>query len=135
MPQIVLKTARDRDLYLIWSTVVDAPVAGPGSRERVAKRLLSEARTRYTADEVEAILTRVDANGSSDRVARFGWWDDETLPVMEGSPDDGWYHIRRDRLAAYADALLRDDEAAATALLECWQRYDEDDEDEDDVPG
>lgn len=128
MPQIVLKTDRDRDQYLIWSTVVHAPVAGPGSRGQAANHLLSKARTRYTADEVEAILARVDANGSSDRVVRFGWWDDETLPVVVGSPDDGWYRIRRDRLGAYADALLADDDAAAQALLERWQRHDEDDD-------
>jgi hypothetical protein len=127
MPQIIIKTARDRDQYLIWSTNVDNAVAGPGTREEVKRWLLTKDRTRWTADEVERILERADANGSSDRAVRFGWWDDEFLSVVEGSPNDGWYHLRRDRLADYADALLRDDEAAAVALLECWRRHGEDD--------
>jgi hypothetical protein len=127
MPQIIIKTARDRDQYLIWSTNVDNAVAGPGSREEVKQWLLAEDRTRWTDEEAERILERTDANGSSDRAVRFAWWGDEFLPVGEGSPSDGWYHLRRDQLADYADALLRGDEAAAVALLECWQRHDEDD--------
>lgn len=127
MGRCVVKTARDRDQYLIWSSVVDAPVAGPGTREQVKDWLLTEDRTRWTPDEVEEILARTDLNGSSDRAMRFAWWDEyDYLQVGEGSPGGGWYHLRRDRLADYADALERDDEAGAQALLECWRRHGED---------
>lgn len=121
MGQAVVKAARDRDLYLVWSSIVDAPVA-VGNRAEMVEYVRQEWRLEL--ERAEAALVRADENGSSDRAIRFGHWDDDTLPVREGSPDDGWYHVRRDRLVAYAEALLRDDEAAATALLE----RDEDDE-------
>lgn len=128
MGRAVVKTAKDRDQYLIWSSVVDAPVVGPGTRAEMAEYLLIQDRVRWRPDEVEATLARADENGSSDRVIRFAWWDDDPLPVGEGSPSGGWYHLRRDRLPAYADALAADDDAAAQALLECWQRYGEDED-------
>lgn len=126
MGRMIVKTARGRDQYLIWSSVVDAAVAGPGTREQVAHWLATEDRVRWSPAEVERILARADEHGSS-AGTRDGWWDDETLSVGEGSPSDGWYHIRRERLADYADALEREDDAAAVALLECWSRHDEDD--------
>jgi hypothetical protein len=122
MGQAIVKAARDRDLYMVWSSVVDAPVA-VGSRNQMVEYARQEWRD--TPEQAEAALQRADTNGSSDRAMRFGWWDDETLPVMEGSPPDGWYHVRRDRLVDYAEALLHDDDAAAVALLECWQRRDD----------
>jgi len=76
------------------------------------------------AKQVWQLDAEADENGSSDRAMAFGWWDDEALLVMAGSPSDGWYHIRRERLVEYAEALLRKDDQAAVALLECWQRHD-----------
>lgn len=125
MGRVVLKTAPDRDQYVIWSSVVDGVVIGPGTREQVARHLLTEGRTRWTADEVENILARTDERGSSDRMIRFGWWDDD--PLDTGPGGDGWYQLPRERLAAYADALAAGDERAARALLVCWRRFDEDD--------
>jgi len=124
MGRVVLKTARDRDQYVIWSPIVDDVVLGPGTRAQVAAYLLTEDTARRTPDEVERTLARVDEHGSSDRTVRFGWWDDPELNVGQG--DDGLYHLPRARLADYADALGRGDDAAARALLVCWQRFDED---------
>lgn len=120
MARIVLKTARDRDQYVIWGTIADAVVAGPGCRGQAAHYLRTEGG--HPAGKAEEILTAVDTNGSSDRVVRFGWWDDEYLTVRHGAPDDGWYRLPRERLPEFADALGRDDDAAARALLE---RHDE----------
>lgn len=125
MGQVVVRAARDRDLYLVWSSVVDAPVA-VGKRDWMVRYAKKEWRLRPA--DAEAALARADRDGSSDRAIRFGWWDDEFLPVVEGSPPDGWYHIRRDRLVSFAEALLREDEQDATALLECWQRFDDPDD-------
>lgn len=122
MAQAIVRAAPDSELYLVWSSVVDAPVF-VGVRDSIVKYATRD--WRLTAAEAEAAVARADADGSSDRVIRFGWWDDDHLPVMEGSPSDGWYHIRRDRLVEYAQALLHDDEQAAVALLECWERHDE----------
>jgi hypothetical protein len=120
--QAIVRTSRDRDLYIVWSSIVDAPVAVGDRAEMVT---YAEQDWKLDAAGAEAAVARADANGSSDCAIRFGWWDDEHLPVMEGSPSDGWYRIRRDRLVEYAEAMLRDDELAAVGLLECWQRHDE----------
>lgn len=125
MGQAVVKTTRDRDMYIVWSSIVDAPVY-VGDRAAMVQYVQQE--WRLDADRAEAALVRADTEGTSDRAIKFGHWDDDYLPVMEGSPRDGWYHIARDRLSAYADALLAGDEPAATALLECYRRHDEDDD-------
>lgn len=118
MGQAIVKAAPDRDLYLVWSSVVDAPV-WVGDRETALTELRNEPRW---APHVDEAMDRADRLGSSDRAVKFGWWDDEYLPVMEGSPRDGWYHLPRSRLVEFAEALLREDEAGAQALLVCWHR-------------
>jgi hypothetical protein len=122
----IVKAAPDRDLYMVWSSIVDAVVA-VGTRAE----MVEYARQDWRLDDehAEAALVRADTLGSSDRAIGFGRWGDDVLPVREGSPPDGWYHIRRDRLVDYVEALLRDDGEAATALLE------RDDDEDDDVPG
>lgn len=132
MGRFVIKAAKDRDLYLYWSTVVDAPI-WVGDRAELADYLQGE----YRADHPHSIpspghspadrIARADRTGTSALDIATGAWDDETLIVMAGSPDDGWYHIRRDRLSDYAERLLADDEAGAQALLECFKRHDEPD--------
>ena len=129
MPRIILRTAPGRDEYVIWSTVVDTYVLGPGTRDQVAHHLSTEWPVRLTDAAVQEILARVDGNGSSDRIGKFGWWDGEPLPVGEGAPDDGRYELPRDRLAAYVDAVEAGDEKAAQGLLVCWHRYDDEDDD------
>lgn len=127
MGRVVLRTAPDRDQYVIWSSIVDNVVVGPGTREQVAEHLRTRERVRHTPADVDAILARTDEHGSSDRLMRFGWWDDD--PLDTGPGDDGWYHLPRNLLADYADALGRDDEQAAKALLVCWHRFGDEDDD------
>lgn len=132
MGQAIVKAAHDRDLYLIWSSIVDAPV-WVGNRAELLEYLWHEYRmahpdsTPNPGKAPEDRVARADRTGSSMISPAVYGWDDEALMVGEGSPSDGWYHIRRDRLVAYAEALLADDEAAAVALLECWRRHDEPD--------
>lgn len=108
---VVIKTARDRDQYVIWGTVVDDVIAGPGTRAQAEHYLLNSDRTRWTPDEAEEILARVDEHGSSDRCVQFAWWTDETITV-----GNGWT-LPRDMLPAYADAIGADDKAAVAAML------------------
>lgn len=130
MGQAIVKAAKDRDLYLIWSSVVDAPV-WVGDRAELLEHLWDEYRREHPNSTPnpgygpEDRIARADRTGTSMIDPPVYGWDDDAIIVMEGSPDDGWYHIRRDRLADYAEALLRDDDAAATALLECFERFDE----------
>jgi hypothetical protein len=123
MGRFVVKADRDRDLYLIWSTVVDAPI-WVGDRAELVKELWAEYRREHphstpnAGHGPDARIRRADETGTSALDCDWYGWDDETFMVMAGAPDDGWYHLRRDRLADYAEALLRDDEAGARALLE-----------------
>ena len=126
MGQVIIKAARDRDLYCVWSSVVDAPVEA-GTRSDMIDYVKSE--WRLGLDEAEATLTRADEKGSSTRVARFGHWDHECLFVVEGTPADGHYRIRRERLGEYIEALMRDDDQAATELLE-FEAFHPDEEDD-----
>ena len=124
MGQCIVKVAPDVDRYVVWSSVVDAPVSYSCTREQVLQWAVEDWHER--PEQAEAHVVRADTYGSSDRAIGFGRWDDEDLQVVHGSPDDGWYHLPRARLADYMDALDRDDGPAAQALLVCFERFDDD---------
>src|SRR2546421_449164 len=110
--QAVVKAAKDRDLYLIWSSIVDNAI-WVGTRAELLDYLWREHRmahpdcTPNAGSAPEDRVARADRTGSSMIAPAVYGWDDEALTVMEGSPPDGWYQIRRDRLVEYAEALLR----------------------------
>lgn len=117
MGQAIIRAARNRDdLYLVWSSIVDAPVAVGTRAEMVG---WARAEWHLEEERAEAALVRADELGSSDRAIGFGRWDDDELPVFNGwqPQEPGWWYIRRDRLVEFAEAILRDDDASATALL------------------
>lgn len=98
MPTFIVKPERDRDLYVAWSSVVDAPT-GFGSRSELADVMQSRGE-----DASPERFDRADAHGSS---ARFGkpvayGWGDEAFIVHEvpGGPA----LIRRDRMVAWLEA-------------------------------
>jgi hypothetical protein len=127
MGQAIVKCAPDRDLYLIWSSVVDCAV-WVGDRAGLHKHLWHE----YERQHPESIpkpgsspddrIARADRSGTSMIDPPVYGWDDDALLVMEAAPreghENGYYEIRRDRLAAYAETLLTSDEAAGWALLD-----------------
>jgi hypothetical protein len=121
-----VKCAPDGDLYLIWSSEIDNAIVA-GDREGIIAYLLAnEPQTSgLTAEER---IARADERGTSMKDCDWYGWDDEYFQVMEHAPPwpdgpPGYWSIRRDRLAAYAEALLAEDEAAGWALME-WQLWE-----------
>lgn len=128
MGQAIVKCARDRDLYLIWSSIVDNAIWVFDNREELVKHLVDEGYSSPGAS-----VRRADENGSSDRAIRFAWWDDDELQVMEGAPPcpdgpDGYWSIRREHLTAYAEAILAAEDDAALAVaghdLMHWEEWE-----------
>lgn len=104
------------DRYLVWSTVVDAPI-GIGTRVDMLRWLqppvgdLDPARAR-------AVMKRVDETGTSEREGRGAWEDLEPIPVGEDlCPSDGWYRMSRENLPALVDAIASGDREAIHQLL------------------
>lgn len=97
---LIIKAAPDRDLYIGWSNVVEAPTG------------------IWTRAEAEAYgfppsrLDRADRNGTISLVPGSGQWDDIGFIAEQR----GW--LRRDRIADYAQAYAREDYNAAWDLLE-----------------
>jgi hypothetical protein len=108
MPRYLIKPDPGRDLYVEWSTIVDAPI-GHGTRAE----WLGEG-----ADPTR--LDRADRTGTSAyRPLDIGAWDDEELMVAE--PLGCQRILPRDHLIAYAQALYRrrvDDAYAMTRAIE-----------------
>jgi hypothetical protein len=82
MGTIILKAARDKDLYVAWSTNVEAPV-GWGTRDEMLDDLWRD-HNRAHPDCIpkpgtgpDARMDRVDATGTSARDWTFGDWSDE----------------------------------------------------------
>lgn len=100
MPSFVLKTAPDRDCYVGWSTVVDAPTFIGNRRE--AERYLREHGEVGDGKR----LDRADATGTScmDPEYAFGSWADESLMVREVVP--GFRMLPRQSLEAFVRAVV-----------------------------
>ncbi|MEU5442745.1 hypothetical protein [Streptomyces griseofuscus] len=96
---LLVKSAPDKDLYVLWSTVCDMP-GGVFSRETAMEYGFPPSR-----------LDRADATGTSSHCGDGAW--DDTGFVAEQL---GW--LRRDRLGDYAVEYLHGDREAAYALLE-----------------
>ncbi|WP_371648741.1 hypothetical protein [Streptomyces mirabilis] len=96
---LLVKVAKDRDLYVGWSTVADGP-KGVWSRE-----------TAIEYGWPRTYLDRADETGSSARDGD-GAWDDAGFVADQR----GW--LTRDRLGGYAVEYLQGDREAAYALLE-----------------
>ncbi|APY88205.1 hypothetical protein DCW30_05700 [Streptomyces alfalfae] len=97
---LIVKTAKDRDQYVGWSTIADGPT-GVWSRQTALAYGFPPSR-----------LNRADLNGSSDLSCGDGHWDDKGWVADQR----GW--LRRDRIGEYAVEYLHGDRQAAYALLE-----------------
>ena len=117
MPHFIVKPDRDRDEYVEWSTIVDAPV-DVGTRSELGGRLGNAGGSDR--------FDRADASGSSARGDVQGWfgWDDEWFHLGNFHWDGfAWeWRVHRSNLAAYARADLDGDEDAARSLAEHVER-------------
>lgn len=115
MGRLIVKADKDLDLYIEWSTIVDAPTF-IGTRQETLDYLLKGDRHGIpTREEVAQRLTRTDLNGSSDMSCRDGWWDDAGF--IPGTPK-GQRWLKRGRLAAYSLLVCGGDEDGAYLLTE-----------------
>jgi hypothetical protein len=112
----IIKVAPDQDLYLAWSSVVDAPTM-VGTRAEFAEHLNKPRRGEYwlREDEVEAILRRADATGSSAHRPLGITWDDEGPMYQQQGI------LPRARLVEYARRLLVNVDAEPDGLLEPFE--------------
>ena len=82
MPSIIIKPERDRDLYVIWSTVVEAPLTW-GDRKQTLAWAIDDWRRRQPGQTPDLMsepagrLDRADIHGTSAAggYAFFGRWD------------------------------------------------------------
>jgi hypothetical protein len=109
MPRIVIKPERDLDLYVGWSTIVEAPV-WHGPRDEVLGYLAAEA-IRYPSDPAEDRLARADRTGTS-AYDGDGGWDDEGFIYEQR----GW--LPRRHLAEMCRLLEAGNDAGVWDLLE-----------------
>ncbi|UQA91215.1 hypothetical protein [Streptomyces halobius] len=100
---LIIKAARDRDLYVGWSNVAEGPT---GAWTRAEALAYGFPRSR---------LDRADANGSSDLPCGDGHWGDKGFIAEQR----GW--LPRARLADYAQHYLSGNENAAFDLLESFE--------------
>lgn len=114
MPSIVVKATPERDLYAIWSTIVDS-VTFIGTR-REMKRHLTVHRDVHANDAPEVRLARADVNGTSALYPYlppyYGAWEDTGFIYKQR----GW--LPRSRLVELLDRLAADEDADVTDLLD-----------------
>lgn len=89
MPSHILKVAPDRDLYVYWSTIVEAPVAY-GDRAWMRDYLIADAAHPYSdKGNPDERLDRADRAGSSAlwpsmTNPAYGWDDNGLIYQQQG---------------------------------------------------
>lgn len=116
MGKFLIKCDPAVDLYIEWSTVVDAPTA-VGTREQMYKRYTTSIRRELlmTEDEAEDLLHRATAFGTSSQIGGDGSWSDDGLLYMQG-PKPAF--LPRRNFLAYGQMLLKDPNAQPVGLTE-----------------
>lgn len=113
MPSYVVKPVKDEDFYVLWSSVVDAPVAF-GPRSFMLDHLTRQPGNRH---DPATRLDRADDTGTSVVDAEvYGWDDDIFIYLQQGI-------LRRGRLKELCVRLGQDVNADVSDLLE---RFDGD---------
>lgn len=117
MGHILIKPVPDRDEYVYWSTVVEAPIAF-GDREEMLEELNDEWRRQYGSIAPQgdsaplARLHRADTLGSSAaREYGYGHWDDESFIFEQRGL------LARKDLYRAAELLYRERDAEVWDLL------------------
>lgn len=126
MPSIVIKPERDGDLYVIWSTIVEAPTAW-GTRTEVRGYLAEDWEERFpgrapdSLDDFDARLDRADANGTSalGGFSFFGRWDDDGFVYEQRGI------LPRRHLARAVELLEADREPEVWDLMEPFEHESE----------
>lgn len=116
MPSYVVKPARDRDCYVIWSEIVDAPT-------HIGTRTETEAVLKQRGDwDDGGRLDRADRNGSSALWPEPGkpiyGWDDDGFMVANTFPDHPFRWLPRANLEPFVRAVDEDRLDEALTLTE-----------------
>jgi hypothetical protein len=122
MGKALIKPEREKDFYIVWSSVVDAPVAF------ASKASIQEADPTWTDDYFE----RADRLSSSSRIFPETWDEDFTMNFQNSGT------IRRSQMVELCKRLneIWDDlyswykDPQVQALLTPFEEDDDDDSDE-----
>lgn len=104
MPTMILKPTPKSEKYVLWSSVVDAPV-GYGTREALQSGPMGYD---YTDDRFE----RAEQTGTSLRDGAYGWNSKyRSVIVSELGTKRKFYLLDLDNLEPFMDALFMDGNA------------------------
>lgn len=91
MGRAIYKPDSDLDEYLIFSTIVDAPVSPVMNREEISEEWRKSCEQLYGArlspEAVEKWLARADANGQSWYGTGSFWEEEELVHIVNMRPD------------------------------------------------
>jgi hypothetical protein len=116
MGRVLLKCDPNVDLYIEWSTVVDAPTA-VGTRAQFEKEMNIPKRGEefMTEEAIRIRMDRVNKHGTSRLGDDDGNWDDKGLLYRQG-PKPAF--LPRKNFLAYGQMLLKDPNAQPDGLTE-----------------
>lgn len=112
MGQTILQPDANEDFYVLWSSVVDAPVAF-GSREEISEILIADAVLKAT-EETQARFERTAAHGTSSMFAP----SDTMIYQQQGT-------LKRADLKELCTRLAENEDADVTDLLTSFDDEDE----------
>lgn len=114
MGSCVIKASKDRDLYCVWSSIVEAPTF-IGTRRELLRHLGPRAEERLTrADQLGTSMLGWDTPGDSPTSHLTGSWEYGGLIVEQRGT------LPRDRMADFLTAYESDPEASY-GLLEPFE--------------
>lgn len=126
MGHTIIKPRRDEDFYVVYSSVVDAPIQW-GTRAELESSYEHAAAERFS---------RADETGSSSLHA-WGGWATPVISVREGFrpgayPPNAWCaKVARADLRRFCEAIDSDGYWSLTEVLVTWDLFEDDEDDPD----
>lgn len=116
----MLKPNPDRDEYVYWSDVVDAPISGVMSRDEMKKHLMDGDwwDRPITEEQVEESLVRAGLLGHSLIVWESNGWGQYEVVRVEHQDYDRAGIVRHEYIAALTRAIDSEDWATVEKLVE-----------------
>jgi hypothetical protein len=110
MGYYLIKADKDLDLYVEWSSIVEAPTF-VGTRQEILDYLIENEQQTSGSEDPARRLARTDLHGSSMIDNRFESWEDPGIMA-----EQRW--LKRGRIGAYSLLYVLGDQDGARLLTE-----------------
>lgn len=114
MPSFIVRRSPEREEYIVWSTVVDAPTYGVMGHDQALEYAMKQMQgvdTDLAQEQARRWLEHTDKHGSSAPARGYFWYDEDHFWWREHAPENyGEPYEAEDEPGTFIGRVLTRDE-------------------------